>query len=46
MFLALSAPNSSQADRMVVFSGSFMTTFQGLPSVIQLGNAAMMSTQL
>ena len=46
MFLALSVPNSSQAERTVVFSGSFITTFQGWPSVIQLGKAAMMLTQL
>ena len=46
MFLALLAPNSSQAERTVVRAGSFMTTCHGCPSVIQFGNAAIMLTQL
>ena len=46
MFLALPVPNSSHAERTVVFSGSSITTCQGEPSVIQLGNAAITFTQL
>jgi hypothetical protein len=46
MFFALPVPYSSQAERIVVFSGSSITRCHGFPSVFQLGKAAMMLTQL
>jgi hypothetical protein len=44
--LALLLPGSIQADRIIVFSSSFMTMLAGFPSSLQLGKAAIMATEL